>query len=260
MLEESATVADTLSGKDLSSLNRGMFLIDAPHGLGRLISGWGHHKGYNKNVSEQESELEDLDGYYNYEEQSKNMGFEEFVEEYGATNEQSGRKCKLCGQIFPAPEADEDLLGSNLLSRRAHYDAFLFQHLKEHHPDEYQSFHSALLKEYERIRKREDQRLRRRIEKQAQCTNNHAEMFERQLKKTGPDAYYCECGAPLCIDTHVQQIEETLARRNAEYARMPYKDKADAKKERPKPIYCKHCRRPIYTTEYEPQDRVATPG
>lgn len=255
MLLEGSSIADTLAGKASSSLNRGLFLTGAPHGLGRLISGWGHKKGYNKRISEWQPELEEVDGYFNYEEQSAKMGFADFIEKFGATNESSERKCKLCGQIFPAPE--DDLLGSSLLSRSALYDAVLFQHLEEHHPDEFKSFHSALLTEYEKIRKREDQRLRRQMEKQARCTNNHAEMFERQLKRSGPDAYYCECGSPLCIDTHIQQIKETLEKRTAKYAGMSYQDRADAMKTYPKPIRCEYCSNYIYTTEYEPRDRGA---
>jgi hypothetical protein len=295
-VEEPASTADVLA----AALNRGMFLTDAPSGKGKLVTGWGHKKGY-ENKSAFEPELDDAgdtagagdfyaDEFANendnnddspsaqpgefadpdkreldFGDPSRRKLFEnpnnpklrdpneldEAVEKYDQDNpdeenedegESAARelKCRICKKVL---EGDDD------------DDTLLMKHLKDQHPDEYQRICTMWEESWRKEQKTKQTRLRRILEKQKHCREDHDGMFERQLKAHGPDAYFCKrCDGPLCKGTHVRQIEEELTEREAQRARLSNVERKDTSKRKPAPIYCKYCRKAIWTIEYDKPD------
>ncbi len=260
--EKPPAIDDVLQGKGLSSLNRGMFLAKAPHGKGKLVTGWGHKKGFN-NTSE--SELDDVGDFYADEftsddadqgaadnpgrfddEPEPEQELDEVVEKDDEDNDKDESnpdefkdelKCKICKEVLDGEDDDSTLF---------------MKHLKERHPDEYRRILVTMDKEWHKQQEAEKKRLRRQLEKQTRCTNDHDGMFARRLKATGADAYFCGgCGAPLCRSTHTGQVVEVFAERAAERAKLSYLEHRDAGKRKPAPIYCKYCHEPIYVTDYE---------
>jgi hypothetical protein len=257
-------IDDVLRGKGFSSLNRGMFLTKAPHGKGKLVTGWGHKKGYNDNTSEFQPELDDVGDFYADEFASDdddqgaadNPGrfddapepeqeLDEVVEKDDEDSDKDESnpdettdelKCKICKEVLEGEDDD---------------DTLLMKHLKERHPNEYRRILVTMDKDWHKQQEAEKKRLRRQLEKQTRCTNDHDGMFARRLKATGADAYFCGgCGAPLCRSTHIGQVVEVFAERAAERAKLSYLDQRAASKRKPAPIYCKYCHEPIYVTDY----------
>jgi hypothetical protein len=271
--EAPPTISDTLAGVGLSSLNRGLFLAQAPKGKGEPISGW-RQQGYRTKTAEPAASSVDGDfsdyadefateddhegedsgsvnpeGFGNrprtedeLDEQIKNSEFDAISEKYGQDNEGKPEaetgvlKCRICGEVLEGNDDDGTLL---------------FKHLEERHPDEYRRIGRLLEEQFEKKRVAEKKHELRQLEKQKRCLEDHDGMFARQLKAHGPGFYECgTCGGPLCKGTHVRQVEEVLAERNAYRAKLSYQEQLDASKRKPKPIYCKYCREPIFKTDF----------
>jgi len=106
--------------------------------------------------------------------------------------------------------------------------------------------------QFEKARKAEKKHELRLLEKQKHCREDHDGMFARQLKANGPGAYYCKsCDAPLCQGTHVGQVEEVIAERNAYRATLSTKERLDASKRKAPSIKCKYCLQVILPADYE---------
>jgi hypothetical protein len=285
-VEEPPSTADVLA----AALNRGMFLTDAPSGKGKLVTGWGHKKGYDKNKSAFEPGLDDAGDFYADEFANENddnddspsaqpgefadpdkreLDFgnpgrrklfedpsnpklrdpnelDEAAEKYHQDNpedESAARepKCRICKEVLEEDDEDSD-------------DTLLMKHLKGRHPDEYQRICAMLEESWHKEQRTKQNRLRRTLEKQKHCRDDHDGMFTRALQKFGPGAYFCDCGAPLCKGTHVKQIAEELTERDAQRARLSNEERKDTSKRKPAPIYCKYCRKAIWTIEYDKPD------
>ena len=266
--ETPPTTDDVLAGGGLGSLNRGIFLTDAPKGKGKPITGWGHKKGYNKNTSESEPELGDVsaDEFTNEDDDDNgpadNPGrwaddqpetkpteirpyvfvqeeLDEAVEKNDQDNDENesadALKCRICQEVLEGDDNDSTLL---------------FKHLEERHLDEYRRICQMMAYHFEKELEAEKKREQRRLEKQNRCREDHEGMFARQLKTRGPGAYFCECGVPLCQGTHVKQVEEVLTERAAYRDTLSSQQRLDASKRKPAPIYCKYCRLSILVTDY----------
>lgn len=224
------TIDDVHRGMGSWSLNRGKYLTDAPHGVGELITGWGHKKGFSVasgTKSWEEPEFEDVvDGYHHDEWQYDDDESEQQDEQ---------PKCNLCQTVI------ED-----------GYEQVI-KHLEEHHPAEYQQVQRAAAERLGKQRKAEKQRERRLAARQKRCREDHDAMFKRLLEKDRrPSWYLCgTCGAPLCLGQHTKMVEEELTRRTAQLTNLSYLDHHDAIKKRPKPIYCEFCHKAIYVVDYE---------
>jgi hypothetical protein len=272
--ETPPTLESTVRGEGLSSLNVGLFLIDAPKGKGKLRTGWGQKKGYNKNTSSFQPALDDISDFYADEfateddhegedasssnpegfgnrartedelnEQIKNSEFGVLVEESGRNSEGKSEteigvlKCRICGEVLDGDDDD---------------DTLLFKHLEERHFDEYQRIGWEMEKQFEEARTKTKKRELRQLEKQKHCLEDHDGMFARQLKAHGPGAYECgSCGAALCKGTHVGQVEEVLTERAAYRDTLSFQERLDANKRKAPSIKCKFCGGVILPADYE---------
>ncbi len=284
-VEEPHSTADVLS----AALNRGMFMPDAPSGKGKLVTGWGHEKGYDKNKSAFEPGLDDAGDFYadefanenddNDDSPSSQPGefadpdereldfgnrarrklfenpnnpelhdpkeLDEAVEKYEQDNQQEDEstneepKCRICKEVLEGDDGESD-------------DTLLMKHLKDRHHDDYQRICAMLEESWRKERTKKQNRLRRILQKQKHCREDHDALFARQLEKTGPDAYFCgKCDVLLCKGTHIKQVEEVLTEREAQRARLSNDERKDASKRKPAPIYCKYCHKAIWTIEYD---------
>lgn len=261
------TSESVLAGRGFGSLNRGLFLAEAPKGKGKVVSGW-RQTGYRTNTAEREASGvdEDFSGYTDefateddhegedsgsvnpegfgnrprtedeLDEQIKNSEFEAINEKYrdneGKPEAETGvLKCRICGEVL---EGDDD------------DDTLLFKHLEERHLDEYQRICRKMEEQFDKAREVKKKHERRQLEKQKHCLNDHDGMFARQLEAHGPGAYFCKCDVPLCKGTHVKQVEEVLAERAAYRSTLSSQEQLDASKRKQAPIYCKYCRQPSW--------------
>jgi hypothetical protein len=268
MYETPPTSESVLAGRGLGSLNRGLFMKQAPKGKGKVVSGW-RQTGYDTNTAEREAPSvdEDFSNYANefanedddngaadnpgkwadqpedkaeevrpYEFRRREL--DETVEEYRQDQDRDNDedtdtdvlKCRICQEVLEGNSDD---------------DALLFKHLEERHPDEYRRICRIMAEQFDKARAAEKKHERRLLEKQKHCLNDHDGM----LAAHGPDAF-CECGFPLCRGTHVKQAEEKIAERNAYRSTLSSQERLDASKRKEPTIYCKYCHKTLDSTDY----------
>jgi hypothetical protein len=200
-LEKPSGTADVLA----ATLNRGMFLTDAPSGKGKLVTGWGQKKGYDKNRSAFEPGLDDVGDFYADEFANENDDNDdspsaqpgEFADpdkrelDFGnpdrrklfedPTNpklrdpneldeavekyEQDNREDESADGEPKCRICKEVLEGDDEESD----DTLLMKHLKDRHLDEYQRICAMWEESWRKERTKKQNRLRRLLEKQKYC-------------------------------------------------------------------------------------------
>lgn len=274
------TSESVLAGRGFGSLNRGLFLGEAPKGKGKVVSGW-RQTGYRTNTAERD-QMPGVDkDFSNYTDEftnedddtspSENPGGpelkveevkdhpyvfrqkgEEFAEALGEKEKNDAHaganeepddvlKCRICQEVLEGDEGD---------------DTLLFKHLEERHPDEYRRICRKLEEQFDKARETEKKRERQQLEKQKYCREDHDGMFTRQLAAHDPTYFYKDapqcgtCKAPLCRGTHVRQVGEVFAERNAYRKTLSAQERLDASKRKDPPIKCKYCGETIDAVDY----------
>jgi hypothetical protein len=258
--------ADVLAGKGGWSLNQGILLKQAPHGLGKLISGWREHGLSDKSGFGFEDMVNACrEDFANFNDGQRETGEPEDAKPYESeqgfadvVDRQHSEETEpddLSSTIWAKAQREIEALQPTckLCHKVLEYDPRLaIAHLETEHPEEYGQLRREISKWIRTQRKEDEQRKQRLAEKQKHCRENHERMLVGQLEQHQQGPFYCgKCGTELCRHQHMKMIEEELQRREAYIISLPYQEHKDARKAREKTISCPICHKYIYVTQYE---------
>lgn len=242
------TVDEVLAGKGGWSLNGGRFMKDAPEGLGLLLTGWGHKKGYQPGKSESEPELEDVEARTAWAPKASRAEAAEtelenvvdsgvpLQDDANETGSDDEIKCKLCDTVL-----------------ENNYQQAV-DHLQENHPKEYQQLRRAIA-DWQREQKTD---AKRHEERRKRCREDHERMLMSVLEQYGPGAYHCvKCDVLLCQHRHPAMTEAKF--KDGEARRNAIETVDDRRSFKIGPFYCDICHTVLSVTPFEVTTRPTNP-